>query len=51
MNINISGLVFVVACAGVVVWDEHKILSKYIDPILALISVAVLLALSYPYGR
>lgn len=48
---DISGLILVELCAAVVQWDNGETIALYIDPALAITSAAVLMWLSYPYGR
>ncbi|XP_068248677.1 proton-coupled zinc antiporter SLC30A1 [Palaemon carinicauda] len=48
---DISGLILVELCAAVVHWDNGETIALYIDPALAITSAAVLMWLSYPYGR
>ncbi|XP_042229253.1 zinc transporter 1-like isoform X2 [Homarus americanus] len=45
------GLVVVVLCAAVVHWDNGGTVALYIDPALAVTSVALLMWFSYPYGK
>ncbi|KAG7164829.1 Zinc transporter 1-like 2 [Homarus americanus] len=47
----IGGLVVVVLCAAVVHWDNGGTVALYIDPALAVTSVALLMWFSYPYGK
>ncbi|XP_018021910.1 probable zinc transporter protein DDB_G0269332 [Hyalella azteca] len=50
---DISGIMIALLCAVVLVLQEHEdsLLSYYMDPLLAVVSVTVLMWLSYPFGK
>lgn len=46
-----EGLILAMLCAFVVLMCEDNLISFYIDPALAVISVGILIWLSYPFGE
>ena len=50
-GVHVTGLVIMEVCAALVHWDNGGSLALYIDPALAVTSAALLIWLSYPYGR
>lgn len=52
-DIQIPGIVLVLICSLIIVMleDKESIEVRLIDPILSLVSIAVLLGLSFPYSK
>lgn len=46
----LSGCIIVIICAALI-YFTNKDTAKYIDPVLSLVSAAVIMVLSYPYSK